>query len=95
MAPRGGQLERRWDADADADVADVVDGVDGVVEADDDDQVVVRALLTQSKGDVAELWIQEVFKGDKTITSLIITSEGGKSLLQFFITISCLLSSQR
>ena len=40
----------------------------------DDGQVVVRALVTQSKGDVAELWIQEVFKGAKII---IIIFKGG------------------
>ena len=35
-------------------------------------QVVVRALVTQSKGDLAELWIQEVFKGEQIIFVLII-----------------------
>ena len=35
-------------------------------------QVVVRALVTQSKGDLAELWIQEVFKGEQMIFVLII-----------------------
>ena len=32
-------------------------------------QVVVRALVTQSQGDVAELWIQEVLKGEEILFS--------------------------
>ena len=31
--------------------------------------MVVRALVTQSQGDVAELWIQEVLKGEEILFS--------------------------
>ena len=50
----------------------------------DDGQVVVRALVTQSKGDLAELWIQEVFKGNKII---IITFKGGHICKKIIISI--------